>query len=97
MFESFSGKNYNDSPKYIYEYMQHKYPNLKYYWIYDTQNKANFPQELNLIAKNSKSYFDIYRKAHVWVTNARIPVHINKRIINYIFKLGMVPHLKISK
>ncbi|MEX5681618.1 bifunctional glycosyltransferase/CDP-glycerol:glycerophosphate glycerophosphotransferase [Staphylococcus cohnii species complex 1663] len=79
VFESFSGKNYNDSPKYIYEYMQHKYPNLKYYWIYDTQNKVNFPQELNLIAKNSKSYFDIYRKAHVWVTNARIPVHINKK------------------
>ena len=33
VFESF-GKNYSDSPKYIYEYMQQHYPQYKYIWVF---------------------------------------------------------------
>ena len=33
VFESFGGKNYSDSPKYIYEYMQQHYPQLNYIWV----------------------------------------------------------------
>ena len=34
VFESFGGKNYSDSPKYIYEYMQKYYPNYRYIWSF---------------------------------------------------------------
>ena len=34
VFESFGGKNYSDSPKYIYEYMQQHYPQYKYIWVF---------------------------------------------------------------
>ena len=31
VFEAFGGKNYSDSPKYIYEYMQKHYHSFKLY------------------------------------------------------------------
>ena len=34
VFETFGGKNYSDSPKYIYEYMQEKYPYYNYVWSF---------------------------------------------------------------
>lgn len=40
VFEAFGGKNYSDSPKYIYEYMQKYYPNYRYVWSLKTLTRA---------------------------------------------------------
>lgn len=46
MFETFMGKSYADSPKYIYEYLAKNYPGkYKFIWV------LNDPKEKNCLTK----------------------------------------------
>lgn len=79
VFESFGGKSYSDNPKAIFEYMTQNYPNLKYYWVFsDPSNICNITNAVK-VKKGSKEYYDIYQKASVWVSNARLPLILNKK------------------
>lgn len=79
VFESFGGKNYSDSPKYIYEYMQHHYPELNYKWILKDPENSHVPGSATKVQKESKAYYKAYSEAKVWVSNARIPLFLNKK------------------
>ncbi|WP_353423158.1 CDP-glycerol:glycerophosphate glycerophosphotransferase [Staphylococcus xylosus] len=79
VFESFGGSSYNDSPKYIYEYMKSHYPNFHYYWVFRDTKNIDIPEGVKPIQKQSAAYYDIYKKAHVWVSNARLPLFIKKK------------------
>lgn len=43
VFEAFGGKNYSDSPKYIYEYMLENYPENQYVWILKKPSQSDIP------------------------------------------------------
>lgn len=79
VFESFAGKNYSDSPKYIYEYMQKNYPTLNYIWVFKDPEKNNIPGNAIKVKRGSKAYYDAYAKAKYWVSNARLPLYLNKK------------------
>lgn len=79
VFESFGGKNYSDSPKYIYEYMQQNYPKLNYIWVFNNPDKNVIIGNAEKVKKGSKEYYDAYSKAKFWVTNARLPLYLNKK------------------
>ncbi|MHD0396629.1 bifunctional glycosyltransferase/CDP-glycerol:glycerophosphate glycerophosphotransferase [Staphylococcus simulans] len=79
VFETFGGKNYSDSPKYVYEYMQKHYPNYNYIWVLDQPDKTEIPGQATKVKKGSKAYYEAYSKAHYWVVNARTPLYINKK------------------
>lgn len=79
VFESFGGKNYSDSPKYIYEYMQEHYPEYNYIWIFKNPSKNSIPGNALKIKKGSFDYYKAYSKAKIWVNNARMPQFINKK------------------
>ncbi|WP_433977965.1 CDP-glycerol:glycerophosphate glycerophosphotransferase [Staphylococcus pseudintermedius] len=79
LFESFGGKNYSDSPKYIYEYMKNAYPNLKYYWIFNDISNPELPNDIQKIQKGSSDYYKIFKKARVWVSNSRLPLYLEKK------------------
>ncbi|WP_323706592.1 bifunctional glycosyltransferase/CDP-glycerol:glycerophosphate glycerophosphotransferase [Mammaliicoccus sciuri] len=79
VFESFGGKNYSDSPKYIYEYMQKNYPKLNYIWVFNNPDKNVIIGNAEKVKKGSKEYYDAYSKAKFWVTNARLPLYLNKK------------------
>lgn len=79
VFESFGGKNFSDSPKAIYNYMANTYPNLKYYWVFSQPEDINGIGNAHKVQKGSKQYYDIYQKASVWVSNARLPLILNKK------------------
>ncbi|MCS4487111.1 bifunctional glycosyltransferase/CDP-glycerol:glycerophosphate glycerophosphotransferase [Staphylococcus americanisciuri] len=79
VFESFGGKTYNDSPKYIYEYMKQRYPDYQYYWIFQDINDTTLPSDCHKIEKGSPAYYDIFKKAHIWVSNARVPLFLKKK------------------
>lgn len=79
VFESFGGKNYSDSPKYIYEYMQKNYPKLNYIWVFNNPDKNVIVGNAEKVKKGSKEYYDAYSKAKFWVTNARLPLYLNKK------------------
>lgn len=79
VFESFGGKNYSDSPKYIYEYMQNHFPQLNYIWVFNNPKKNIIMGNAQKVKKGSKAYYDAYSKAKFWVTNARLPQYLNKK------------------
>lgn len=79
VFESFGGKNYSDSPKYIYEYMKDHYPELNYRWVFTNPETNRVPGEALKVKKNSAAYYQAYSEAKVWVSNARLPLFLNKK------------------
>src|SRR5699024_1864765 len=79
VFESFGGKNYSDSPKYIYEYMQEHYPEYNYIWIFKNTSKNSIPGNELKIKKGSFDYYKAYSKAKIRVHNACMHQFINKK------------------
>lgn len=79
VFETFGGKNYSDSPKYIYEYMQKYYPYYNYVWVLKNPDKTYVPGNAQKVKKGSKAYYEAYSKARYWVANARTPLYLNKK------------------
>ena len=92
VFESFGGKNYSDSPKYIYEYMQKYYPNYRYIWSFKNPDKNVVPGSAEKVKRNSAEYYQAYSEASHWASNARTPLYLNKKKIKRTFKLGTVHH-----
>ncbi|MBM7543085.1 CDP-glycerol glycerophosphotransferase family protein [Amphibacillus cookii] len=77
LFESFLGKNYSDSPKYIYEYMlKHNY-DYKYVWVFNEVGKA-IPGNAKQVKRFSLKYYYYLAKAKYWVSNSRIPKRFDK-------------------
>lgn len=71
LFVSFMGKNFNDSPKALYDYMQ-KHPEYKRFkCIWAFENPEKFP-ELNTVKIDTIAYFKMAFKAKYWITNTNI-------------------------
>lgn len=78
IFESFAGKSYSDSPRYIYEELQKNHPNYKCIWIFNDKNKEIFGNG-KIIKRNSLAYYYYLAISKYWVVNARMPNFIIKR------------------
>ncbi|MEX3714695.1 bifunctional glycosyltransferase family 2 protein/CDP-glycerol:glycerophosphate glycerophosphotransferase [Cytobacillus horneckiae] len=77
VFESFLGKNYSDSPKNLYEYMIKNNPDYRFIWIFN--EKRTIPGKAKQIKRFSLSYYYYLATAKYWVSNSRMPLHLNKR------------------
>src|SRR5699024_4709803 len=75
--ESFLGKNYSDSPKYIYEYMLNNREGYKFVWSFG--EKEDIPGNPIQVKRFSLRYFYYLAKAKYWITNSRMPRYLNKR------------------
>lgn len=71
LFVSFMGKNFNDSPKVLYDYMQShpEYKNYRCVWAFE--HPENFPG-LEVVKIDTPAYFKIALKAKYWITNTNI-------------------------
>ncbi|QTN00810.1 glycosyltransferase [Sediminibacillus dalangtanensis] len=78
VLESFQGKNYNDSPKYIYEYMMKQYPEYDYVWSLNDLSKV-IPGNPKKVKRLSLRYYYNIGRAKYWISNARMPNYLNKR------------------
>lgn len=78
VFESFLGKNYSDSPKYIYEYMVNERLPYKYIWIFNDKKKK-IPGNAKIVKRFSLLYYYYIAVAKYWVNNMRQPLHYIKR------------------
>ncbi|MGE6257439.1 bifunctional glycosyltransferase/CDP-glycerol:glycerophosphate glycerophosphotransferase [Heyndrickxia sporothermodurans] len=78
VFESFLGKNYSDSPKYIYEYMLKNNMNYKYVWVFNETGKK-IPGNAKQVKRFSLAYYYYLGTSKYWVSNSRLPLHLNKR------------------
>ncbi len=79
LFESFFGKNYSDSPKYIYEYMAKNYPGkYKFIWVIDKPN-TRIPYPHKEIKRFSLLYSYYLARCKYFVFNGRQPEWMVKR------------------
>ena len=75
--ESFLGKSYSDSPKYIYEYMIEN--NMDYKYVWSTQEEKDIPGNHIQVKRFSLRYFYYLARAKYWISNSRLPAYLDKR------------------
>ncbi|WP_310603937.1 bifunctional glycosyltransferase/CDP-glycerol:glycerophosphate glycerophosphotransferase [Anaerosporobacter sp.] len=79
LFESFFGKSYSDSPKYIYEYLNKAYPNqFKCIWVINDK-KTQIPYGAIKVKRFSIRYAYYFARCKYDVLNVRQPNWIRKR------------------
>lgn len=79
IFESFFGKSYSDSPKYIYEYLVKNHPKkYKYIWVIDNKN-TTIPYSHTKVKRFSFRYFYYMARSKYFVFNVRQPEWFQKR------------------
>lgn len=71
IFVSFMGKNFNDSPKVIYDYMKSHAEYKKYRCVWAFEHPENFP-DLDTVKIDTPAYFKTALKAKYWITNTNI-------------------------
>jgi len=76
-FESFLGKSYSDSPKYVYEYLINN--NMNYKCVWSVREKKEIPGNPIQVKRFSLRYFYYLAKAKYWVNNIRFPKYLDKR------------------
>ena len=78
LFETFFGKSYSDSPKYIYEYIMKHYPG-KYRCVWSVENKkVKVPYNAKRVRRYSIAYMYYLARAKYQVFNVRQPVGYRK-------------------
>lgn len=78
LFESFFGKSYSGSPKYIYEYLAKNYPG-EYKFIWVINKKTNIPYPHKKIKRFSIRYYYYLARCKYDVFNGRQPEWMVKR------------------
>lgn len=78
MCESFFGKSYSDSPKYIYEYLNKNYPG-KYKFVWVINKKINIPYNPIKVKRFSIRYCYYLAVCKYNVFNVRQPEWVRKR------------------
>ena len=74
MFESFHGKQYSDSPRAIYEYMNKKYPSYKLVWSVDKSSVKLFESyNVPYIRRLTLKWLFTMPRAQYWINNVRLP------------------------
>lgn len=79
VFESFLGKNYSDSCKYIYEYLYKKYGgDFKYIWVVNNK-QTDIPGSATKVKYLGIGWFYYTSRAKYYVNNMRQPIWLNRR------------------
>lgn len=79
MFETFMGKSYADSPKYIYEYLAKNYPNkYKFVWVLN-DHKEKLPYGGIVVKRFTRKYAYYLARSKYFVFNVRQPLWFRKR------------------
>ncbi|MBM7600167.1 CDP-glycerol glycerophosphotransferase [Virgibacillus halotolerans] len=76
-FESFLGKSYSDSPKYIYEYILNN--KMDYKCVWSVREKKEIPGDPIQVKRFSLRYYYYLARSKYWVSNIRLPKSLDKR------------------
>ena len=94
LFVVYGGKRYDDSPRFVYEYMkaQDEYKKYKLKWAFiDPQSISEVPIE-EKIKIDTWAYYMTALKAHYWITNSSASRGLcfkNANTVNIFFPHGM--------
>lgn len=77
--ESFFGKSYSDSPKYVYEYLSKTYPGkYKFIWVIDKKH-TKIPYRHTKVKRFSFRYAYYLARSKYYIFNGRQPEWVKKR------------------
>jgi len=82
VFESHMGKQYSDSPRYIYEAAVAAGLDrlgLTPVWSHARKTPVGFPQDVRLVRRESWRWYWSLARAEFWVDNQGFPRHVTKR------------------
>lgn len=80
ILESFFGRNYSDSPKYIFEELNRMYPGkYKYVWVFAKGKKAELPYPSKTVVRFGFRYYYYMARCKYIVFNGRQPTNFIKR------------------
>lgn len=77
IFESGIGKQYSDSPKYIYQEMLKENLDYEYIWFYN--GKEKIPGNPKIVKRLSPEYYYYLATSKFWINNQNFPFYITKR------------------
>ncbi|WKA57716.1 bifunctional glycosyltransferase family 2 protein/CDP-glycerol:glycerophosphate glycerophosphotransferase [Planococcus shenhongbingii] len=79
LFESHMGKQYSDSPKYLYEHLFKSGRKYKYIWSFQDPGQVEVPGPAIKVKRNSLKHFYYLNRAKYWVDNQGIARLANKK------------------
>ncbi|MDN3450136.1 bifunctional glycosyltransferase family 2 protein/CDP-glycerol:glycerophosphate glycerophosphotransferase [Planococcus sp. APC 3906] len=79
LFESHMGKQYSDSPKYLYEQLVDSGQNFKYIWSFQNPDNVEVPGPAIKVKRNSLKHFYYLNRAKFWVDNQGMARLANKK------------------
>jgi CDP-glycerol glycerophosphotransferase len=77
-FESNNGRDYADSPRYIYEELVRTRPDLRTVWVHDHRLPSANPAT-TVVSRLSPAYFYHLGRARFWVNNYNYPPYVTRR------------------
>lgn len=78
VFASFTGQNYSDSPRYIYEYLHEHADFQDYHFVWAFKHLQPVIGACEVVRFNSWRYFYLLTKAKYWVFNAKSAPYLHK-------------------
>ncbi|MBS4174055.1 CDP-glycerol glycerophosphotransferase family protein [Bacillus sp. FJAT-49736] len=79
LFESSIGKQYADSPRYIYEEIQKRNLDYKIVWVCNRNDVRFTDPNTKKITRLSPSYYYYLARAKFWFNNQNFPTYLGKR------------------
>lgn len=100
LFVSYMGKNFNDSPKMIYDAMINDpyFKDYRFVWAFNDLDKFTVSENTEVVKMDSLQYLMTALKANYWITNVNIErgLHFKKSYTKYINTWHGVPLKKIG-
>lgn len=79
VFESFSGKQYSDNPRAIFEYMRKHRSEFNLYWSVHKDSTEVFNENgIPYIKRYTLKWLLLMTRAEYWVSNSRLPLWVTK-------------------
>jgi CDP-glycerol glycerophosphotransferase len=78
VFESHLGRQFSDGPKYVYEELRRRRPDMTFVWAYSS-TPAGFPADVVRVKRGSYAYLRELARAGWWVDNQGFPRELTPR------------------
>ena len=101
LFVVYGGKRYDDSPRFIYEYIkkQPEYQDIKCIWAFIKPDEFNFLPEDEKVKIDTIEYYKMVLKSKYWITNSSVQRGLNiskKRHVDVLLQHGMAGIKKLG-
>lgn len=99
LFISYGGQKFDDSPRVVYEYLQHHPVSTARRFVWAFIEPEQYPQVSDKVRVDTLSYYLTALRAGIWITNSSASRGLNfrkKQTKNYMFQHGMAGIKKIG-